>query len=120
MNPTAGQVAAELRRVADALDKEPEAVISTPWLSFYCNNYSLPEKGKLAFLALARILPRPLTKKMSDNYMELEAISDTLRLAVQINRSAVCTLVEPAKPAVYHCEPLLSVEEEAQIEGTAI
>ena len=35
------------------------------------------------------------------------------------DRDAVCRIVEPAKPAVYECEPLLSVDEENEIGGAA-
>ena len=112
---TAGAVAIELRRVADALDKEPETPFEQPMVSFYCNDYLAADKGKTAFLNVVRLLPKPLTKKPSDTVMELEYKTDAILLRAQIDRSAVCTLVEPAKPAVYRCEPLLSQDEEAAL-----
>lgn len=112
---TAGAVAIELRRVADALDKEPEAPFEQPMVSFYCNRYLEADKGKAVFLNVVRLLPKPLTKKPSDTVMELEYQTDAIRLRAQIDRSVVCTVVEPAKPAVYRCEPLLSLEEEPSL-----
>jgi len=43
-----------------------------------------------------------------------------LRYNIEIPRNTVCELVEPAKPAVYRCEPLLSDEEEAAIDGVTL
>jgi|ERR1035437_253782 hypothetical protein len=112
--PTAGAVASELRRIADALDKEPGAEIEK--VSLYFSHLSHKDK----FLTLARLLPRPLLKSYTSNNdnegdLELRYDSAALSLNAYINRSAVCTVVEPAKPAVYKCEPLLSDAEEAAV-----
>ena len=54
MLKTAGAIATELRRIADALDKEPETKLMQPLLSFY--NYE--NKGG-RFSRRSRLLPRP-------------------------------------------------------------
>ena len=117
--PKAGEIAAELRRVADALDREPEAKLPQPMLSFYCNDYGAADKGKAQFLQTVRLLPRPLAKEPSDTVYQIEHGRNDAAAAVwiraQINRSSVCTIVEPAKPAVYDCPALLSLEEEEEL-----
>jgi len=114
---TAAMVAAELRRVADALDHDPQAVIPTAMLTFYANDYGAQDKGKASFLNIARLLPRPISKERSnDTDFEVGAGSDgALWYRATIRRSAICTIVEPARPAVYHCEPILSDAEEEAI-----
>ena len=115
MMTTTGAVAIELRRVADALDKEPEAPIESPVLGFYCDSYTANDKGKSGFLALARIMPRPLEKKPDDITFRLNYKTDALFVSMQISRKMVCKLVKPAQPAEYECEPLLSDGEEAAL-----
>ena len=112
---TTGAVAVELRRVADALDKEPEAPLESPVLGFYCDSYMAGDKGKSGFLALARIMPRPLEKKPNDTTFRLEYQTDAIHITMQISRKEVCRLVKPAQPAEYECEPLLSDDEEAAL-----
>ena len=107
---TAGMVALELRRIADALVKEPEAEVTRPSLWFWCWS------NKDEFLNLVRLLPRPLTKDYTDDSeLIMRGEYEAIDFQCRINRSAVCTLIEPAKPAVYNCEPLLSDEEEAAL-----
>lgn len=111
--PLAGEVAAELRRIADALDREPEAEVKRPLCFFYPG-------AKEEFLTLARLLPRPLAKKNADLDSEypkyiLEHQHDAVWLKVQIDQSRVCTLISPAIPAKFKCEPLLSEEEESTL-----
>jgi hypothetical protein len=118
MSTTAGSVAIELRRIADALDKEPDATVEPPMVTFYCNNYLLPDKGKAVFLKTIHLLPKPLSKRPNDNAMELEFRTASIWLGVSIDRSVVCEIVEPAKPAVYRCEPILSLEEENGLESS--
>lgn len=110
MSITAGQVAIELRKLADSLDREPEAAIEKPGVYLY--HWGQKE----TFLALAKILPRPLTKKYTETDVFLEYRNDAIDVSAQISRNKVCELVEPAKPAVYRCEPLLSEAEEAAVE----
>ena len=114
---TAGAVATELRRIADALDKEPEVEVAIPTLWFWSYGH------KKSFLNLMRLMPRPFEKEY-DNSNLIVSKSDltAIQFQARVDRSAVCTLVEPAKPAVYKCEPLLSDEEEAALtqEGTNV
>ena len=110
----ASQVAAALRTLADALDKQPELSINRPLLAFYPDT-------KEEFMGLAKIAPRPLKKNFTDPTAEIEHRfmdekgHDIAWFYIQIPRNKVCDLVEPAKPAVYRCEPIFSEAEEAAI-----
>ena len=120
MNPRAGAVAIELRRIADALDREPNTEVEPPMMMFYCNSYFAKDKGKQVFLNVVRLLPRPLVKKPSETSIELENPNKAVvHLRVCIDRDVVCELIEPAKPAVYKCLPLLSGAEDTALEDAA-
>lgn len=108
--PTATSIATELRRIADVLDKTPDVDLVKPSLDFYHGYMGTKEQ----FLAIAKIFPRPFTKGngYSHDKVEITHESAALNVGASIDRSKVCTLVEPAKPAVYDCVPLLSLEEE--------
>ncbi len=111
--PKAIEVATELRRIADALEAKPETIVHKPWLHFYCDE-------KKPFLDTFSVLPRPLIKRYDrDNDMwdrvHLESNCDALDLDCSVPRSKICEIVEPAKPAVYNCPPLLSEEEESTL-----
>ena len=110
--PKAHEVASELRKLADSLDREPEAEITEP--TIVASHYGAKEKTP--FMNLARLLPRPYEKKWKETEVELRYDSKTLTFIACIQRSIVCELIEPAKPAVYRCDPLLSVAEEAALE----
>jgi len=120
MKTTAGQVAIELRKLADALDKEPDTVIPRPMVSFYCDDYTSEDKGKSWFLAMVRLLPRPLAKKTNNTSYEIQHGKDDQKspiwLRAIIDRANVCTVIEPAKPAVYDCPSILSEAEEASLD----
>lgn len=112
--PLAKDVASELRKLADALDKSPETLVVAPYVSMY-NSYS-----KEAFLNFARIMPRPIKKEVggSDRYPDLVLVheNENIRISSRIAQSDMCELVEPAKPAVYRCTSILSPEEDAALE----
>ena len=110
----ASEVAIELRKLADALDREPDADIERPYILFAHYGESMKEQ----FRTLARLLPRPIEKLWEETptgYLNLNHETPAAYIKAYIQRSVVCTLVEPAKPAVYNCEPLLSIEEEAAL-----
>ena len=111
--PKAIEVANELRRIADSLSAQPDAEVQKAWVTFYCASKEL-------FLSTFRALPRPLAKKYdtdgdSWDRVHLEHRGTGVDLDCSVYRSTICELVEPAKEAVYRCEPLLSDEEEAQV-----
>lgn len=118
---TAGMVAAELRKLADALDTTPETVIRNT----FC---SLSLGTKESFLAVARVLPKPFWKcpeeyeyvidnrPRMDGKLVYAADWPAVHIQASVPRNSVCTLVEPAKPAVYKCDPILSAIEEAELE----
>ena len=111
--PKLSEIATALRNVADALDKNPDAECVRPYLSFH-----FWSGNKEPFLGLASAFPRPFSKKYEqreDGSLEIVHIDPALGTYARIPRTAVCEMVEPAKPAVYRCEPLLSDEEEATL-----
>jgi hypothetical protein len=109
----AHEVAQELRRIADALDREPETEVQPAWVLFHC-------QVKETFLATASLMPRPLVKVYDDSDKSWDRLhlknSDDYVLPVHLDcsipRSVICTLVRPAQEAVYECEPILSQLEE--------
>ena len=111
--PKASEVASALREMADVLDASPDTDIAKPDLYFYHGHNATKEQ----FLALARIFPRPFKK--SDGYdhtqYRLAYESPVLDATAWIERSKVCTIITPAREAVYDCPALLSPEEEASI-----
>ena len=107
--PLGKEIAAELRILADALDKV-ETSLPTPVVALY--NYT----DKDAFLAVAAELPRPLKKEYGTHDLTLKSEAfKAVAFFLKVDRSAVCTIVEPAKPAVYDCIPLLSQLEDASL-----
>ncbi len=106
----ASELATKLRTLADSLDKAPGAEIN-PYVSISpsCDN-------KETFLELAKVLPRPLTKKIrheGTSYEDFTLEGDGFLLCIP--RSALCVIVEPARPARYECPSILSEEEEAAL-----
>ena len=112
--PTAHEVAIELRKLADALDVEPETDLSHPSIYFSCSYSATPKEH---FLGIARLMPRPFKKNPSETEYRIEHMDAGLNVMAYVNCEQVCTLIEPAKPAVYDCPPLLSEAEEAGIEA---
>lgn len=108
--PLAKDVAAELRKLADCLDKSPNAEIVRSHVSFW--HFS---DNKDNFLSLAHLLPRPLKKFYEGDDFRLRYEKETIQILSSISRKQVCTLIAPAKPAVYDCPSILSDAEEAQI-----
>ena len=106
----ASELATKLRTLADGLDKAPDAEIS-PYVSITPRN-----NDKQTFLELAKVLPRPLTKKIrheGTSYEDFTLEGDGFLLSIP--RSALCVIVEPARPARYECPSILSEAEEAAL-----
>ena len=106
----ASELATKLRKLADALDKAPDAEIN-PYVSISPRN-----DDKETFLELAKVLPRPLTKKIrheGTSYEDFTLEGDGFVLGIP--RSKMCILVEPARPARYECPTIFSDEEEAAL-----
>lgn len=111
--PKAHEIAIELRKVIDALEANPEVDHQKPFLWFYCDT-------KESFISAASIVPRPFQKKedtpgLKYSRIHLEHNTPSLQVDVSVYKSLTCELVEPAKPAVYRCDPILSTLEEAQL-----
>ena len=106
----ASELATKLRTLADSLDKAPDAEI-IPYVSITPRN-----NDKQTFLELAKVLPRPLTKKILNEgttYAEFALEGDGFTLSIP--RSKICFIVEEARPARYECPTILSDEEEAAL-----
>jgi hypothetical protein len=104
------EFALKLRRLARDLEKAPEAEIHT----YVSITPALDDKQ--TFLELAKVLPRPLTKKIrheGTSYEDFTLEGDGFVLGIP--RSTMCILVEPARPARYECPSILSDEEEAAL-----
>ena len=105
----ASEVANELRRIADALagsdlDIDPFLVIHTT------------ERNKESFQNLAKIMPKPMVKGvdfLGTSYEDFKLSHEFW--AIKTSRSTVCHIKEPAKPAVYECDPIFSTNEEDEL-----
>ena len=116
----AHDVAQGLRLLADSLDREPEAMVPTVEVDFNCKYVYRTEDAKSMFLALAKLLPHPLTKGVQaydKDALEIRFAHDAMIVTAEIKCSSVCKIIEPERiiPAVYDCTPLLSDEEEASL-----
>lgn len=116
--PLAKEIAAELRKVADALDLNPEVNTITPDLTFWYGSGSSKEQ----FIATARIIPRPVKKnypKDNQSYsrVSVDYITPALKVSTSIYRETICRIVKPAQPAEYDCELTLLDHEDAELES---
>lgn len=115
-HPSASAIASELRNVADALEKGGDTKIPKANLWWYFDT-------KEELTALVRLLPHPLTKRI-DNPPYPRLIVERKHPLVDVDvrgpQSVTCTLVEPARPAKYRCDPILSEIEEREVMGEAI
>ena len=110
----ASEVATEFRRIADALDKAPDLKIQ-PYLSI-----SPTRIDKDTFLALAKIMPRPMKKGIDfpgESYEKFTLTREFWR--IKILRSAICTIKEPARPATYECPSIFTPEEEEEMSSAS-
>lgn len=111
--PLAKEVAAELRKLADRLDTHAERYI--PQIFVY-----MPSDSKESFLTIAKSLPRPAKKAVtgsSNPEISVNYDNNIMKAWTTIAQSLTCELIEPAKPAVYRCDPILSAEEDAELES---
>ena len=113
--PKANEVARELRNLADCIDRLGDAETDNPAIYLNFKYGDEMSKKKEQFLALVRVLPRPLEKEADTDDYIVRYRSDAMQIRVVIERSKVCHLIAPAQPAQYKCEPLLSEEEEAEL-----
>lgn len=107
---TSHEWAKKLRETADVLESRPECEMAGEarvLVSFYGNS------NKEAFIAAVRAL-KPGIKKIDQEYVNFYPSGTILNL--YINRDAVCRKVQDVK---YECEPLLSPQEDADMEQVA-
>ncbi len=110
--PNASAIASELRAFADSLDTNPTLELPYAFLYFTCHT-------REEILGLAKIMPRPFEKSYSGNDIRLNHKTEALSAWVVAPRELTCTLVTPARPAVYDCEPLLSPDQDASLTEVA-
>ena len=104
----ASEVATELRRIANALDNAPDLEIE-PYFSIDT------DINKEKFIALAKIMPRPMEKGADFPGMSYEDFKLSHSFwKIKIARSAFCILKEPARtiPPVYECSSIFAEGEE--------
>lgn len=113
MAPTASAIASELRKLADALDKGGETPIpkANLWWSF---------NSKEELASLVKLLPKPLTKRIDDPdsvypYLIVERVHPLVDIDLRGPQAKTCTLIEPARPAKYRCDSILSELEEDEL-----
>ncbi len=113
--PTAHETAIELRALADSLDSQPEMEIPTLWITIDCDT-------KEEFVRTAKLLPKPLHKEYDEDgnfptiaKLHLRKRTPGVWMNLQIYRSLICRMIEPAKAPVYECEPILADEELDQV-----
>ena len=109
----AGDVAVELRKFVENLENNPDVDIPKTYMHF-------STQTKDQFLAVAGVIPRPFKKSVvgeNGAYPQIEIKHDTDNVCIWalVLQSLTCTLVEPAKPAVYKCDPILSEDEDAKL-----
>lgn len=112
----AKDVAVEFRKFADQLDAHPDLEMDKPFISFYF----WKKEQKHLFLNAARVMPRPFVKEhplTDDGDLKLIYNSDAMRILTSLPKVHTCEIVEPARPAVYRCDPILSPEEDAELES---
>ncbi len=105
---------ANLRKLADLLEKHGQVEVGYVSATVRADN-------KEPFLELARVFPKPYAKKFEEEqYGDLRLIHGDLtesgKIELRISRSAVCEMIEPARPAKFHCPSIFSPEEEAELE----
>ena len=106
--PKASEIAAELRKVAELLDAQPEHDMRKPTLSWYTFS-------KEDFLATLPGIPRPIAKRIAYETFYAEHVTDALLVSASAPQSMTCELVQRAQPAKYNCLPLLSKQEEESL-----
>jgi hypothetical protein len=109
---TSHEYAQKLKIAAEFFLSKPEFKIRNSPILF-----SSYWSDKEAFLAAVKALGSGEKKYEGESLKFIVTITEGLTFDVEVSRSAVCRLVKPAQPAVYDCEPLLSQEEEATLDG---
>ncbi len=101
-----------MKLVADFLLSKPAFNLPDYEDGFSAKLYYYADKA--GFLAAARALGG--VKNVTDErYFCLTNKLPRSQFSISAERSAVCRLIEPAKPAMYDCEPLLSQTEEQEL-----
>jgi hypothetical protein len=102
------QLATELAKLAEHLNAQPDMDLGDIRIA----NHSCTGEQ---FKAIAKVMPKPLHKRITNDSLDwiyLETPDGAiLAMSFHAERKRICTLITPAQPAVYACEPLLSDEE---------
>lgn len=102
---------AGLRQLADYLENNPDIPTPSSTTVTACATDYLNEEGTKHNMQAVAKCPGPWSKEFDDSFLTLTRKFAGIELQVFCNRNHVCKMVEPAKPAVWDCEPLLSAKE---------
>ncbi len=105
---------ANLRKLADLLEKHGDTEIRMTSARIWF-------ESKESFMTFARDFPRPYAKEYGEGkYGSLVLthgeLTKTGEIHLDVERSAVCEMIEPARPATFRCPSIFSPEEEAEME----
>ena len=105
---------ANLRKLADLLEKHGDTEIRMTSARVWFDS-------KESFMTFARDFPRPYEKVYEHRQygsfsLTHGKLSETGDINLDIERSAVCEMIEPPRPAKFHCPSIFSPEEEAEME----
>lgn len=110
---TSHEYVKRLREIADYLETRPAFTLSD-WkgesagrLDYYFD--------KEEFLAAVRALGSGKKSVETDSLGQPKVVFTSGPVQVLIEQDKVCRIIEPARPAVYDCEPLLSELEDASL-----
>ena len=100
--------------MADLLEKHGDAEV-------YMASANIWFEDKAPFMELARDFVRPYSKDFQESeYGDLILSHGKLNkdgsISLRIQRSNICIMKEPARPAVYDCPSIFSPEEEEELE----
>ena len=107
---TSREIAKQLRILADAFDANPDLELEP----LHIDSPHVGSDDKKRFIDLAKCLPRPIENAWGSEDLKItwgKPWGDPVSLTATISRKHICRMVEPAKPAVYEWDPLLSEDE---------
>lgn len=109
--PKAVDLALELEKLANHYRDLGDATVNP----IHCLDF---HTGKESFLNAVAQMPHPFSKVYKGDDFAVVYRGAGVVIEHYAKRDRVCRIVEPAKPAVYECEPLLSPAEVARIEAS--
>lgn len=106
--PKARELALELEKLANHYRNLGDVEVHP----LHCLDYHV---GKQSFLDAVARMPHPFNKVYRGDDFAVIYRTPAIVIEHYAKRDRVCRIVEPAKPAVFECLPLLSQEEVASL-----